>query len=112
MTLHKLRQAILEHKIIEIIRENPAITKQELSAQLGIGYQTLYGFLRRHGIRVPRPRRNRLKAPQTNARAFHVLGYLVNHPYYTLQHIADQFHVTREYVSQIEVKAKAAGIIR
>jgi phage antirepressor YoqD-like protein len=112
MTLHKLRQAILEHKIIEIIRENPAITKQELSAQLGIGYQTLYGFLRRHGIRVPRPRRNRLKAPQLNSRAFRVLGYLINHPHSTLQHVADQFHVTREYVSQIEVKAKAAGIIR
>ena len=111
MTLHKLSQEVIKQKILEILRDKPDITKQELSAQLGVRYQTLYGFLRRHGICVPRPQRNRLHAPQINSRAFQILGYLVNHPYYTLQHIADQFHVTREYVSQIETKAKANKII-
>ena len=72
----------------------------------------LYGFLRKHGICVPRPHRNRLHAPQISSRTFQILGCLVNHPYYTLQYIADQFHVTREYVSQIEAKAKANNIIK
>jgi DNA-binding MarR family transcriptional regulator len=112
MSIRKFTHDILKQRIFDILREKPDITRQELADQLGVRYQSLYSFLRRSGICVPRPYRNRLKAPQLNSRAFQVLGYLVNHPYYTLQHVADQFDVSREYVSQIEVKAKNAGIIK
>jgi DNA-binding MarR family transcriptional regulator len=112
MSIKKIGYDIIKQRIFDILHENPDTTKQELADRLGVRYQTLYGFLRKHGICVPRPHRNRLHAPQINSRSFQVLGYLVNHPYYTLQHIADQFDVSREYVSQIEVKGKAAGIIK
>ncbi len=112
MSIRKFTHDILKQRIFDILREKPDITRQELADRLGVRYQSLYSFLRRSGIRVERPPRNRLKAPQINSRAFHILGYLVNHPYYTLQHVADQFDCTREYVSQIEAKGKAAGIIK
>jgi phage antirepressor YoqD-like protein len=112
MTLLTLSHQILKQKIHDLLRANSAITKRDLADQLGVTYTSLQAFLKKAGITIERPRRNRLKAPQLNSRAFRVLGYLINHPHSTLQHVADQFHVTREYVSQIEVKAKAAGIIR
>jgi len=110
MSIKKLGYEAVKERILEILHENPETTKQDLVDKLGVPYHSLYPFLRRTGIRVPRPKRNRRKAPHLNSRPFQVLGYLMNNPFCTLQHVADQFGCTREYVSQIEVKAKAANI--
>jgi DNA-binding MarR family transcriptional regulator len=112
MSIKKLTHAILKERIESILKEKPSITKQELAESLGISYLSLDYLLKKLGMRVPRPERNRLKAPQINSRAFQVLGYLMNNPHTTLQHVADQFCCTREYVSQIETKARVAGILK
>jgi DNA-binding MarR family transcriptional regulator len=112
MSIKKLTHAILKERIESILKEKPSITKQELAESLGISYLSLDYLLKKLGMRVPRPERNRLKAPQINSRAFQVLGYLMNNPHTTLQHVADQFYCTREYVSQIETKARVAGILK
>jgi len=112
MSIKKLAHAILKERIESILKEKPDTTKQELADSLGISYLSLDYLLRKLGMRVPRPQRNRLKAPQINSRAFQVLGYLMNNPHTTLQHVADQFGCTREYVSQIETKARVAGILK
>lgn len=112
MSIRKLKHSILKERIESILKEKPDTTKQELAGSLGVSYVSLDYRLKKLGIRVPRPQRNRLKAPQINSRAFQVLGYLMNNPHTTLQHVADQFRCTREYVSQIETKARVAGILK
>lgn len=112
MSIRKLTHSILKERIESILKEKPDITKQELAESLGLSYSSLFYALKQLGIRVPRAQRNRLKAPQINSRAFQVLGYLMNNPHTTLQHVADQFRCTREYVSQIETKARVAGILK
>ena len=111
-TITDISNTLLREKIESILKEKPDATKQELAESLGLSYTSLHYLLKRLSIRLPRPQRNRLKAPQINSRAFQVLGYLMNNPHTTLQHVADQFRCTREYVSQIETKARVAGILK
>ena len=112
MSLRAITYSIFKERIEDVLQKRPEITKQELAESLGVSYNSLHHLLKKLGMRVPRPQRNRLKAPQINSRAFQILGYLMNNPYTTLQYVADQFGCTREYVSQIETKARAAGILK